>query len=60
MDTVQATMLGCGLMLAGWATANFDAHRWHLAGQRTPIDTLTVLSFALPFAGLVMIAATAA
>jgi hypothetical protein len=60
MDSVQATMVGCGLMLAGWAADNFNVHRWHVAGLRTPVDALTVLSFALPFAGLVVIAASAA
>ena len=55
MDSVQATIVGCGLMLAGWAADNLDACRWHVAGQRTPIDALTLL----PFAGLIVIAATA-
>jgi hypothetical protein len=59
MDSVQATIVGCGLMLAGWAADNLDACRWHVAGQRTPIDALTLLSFVLPFAGLIVIAATA-
>jgi hypothetical protein len=57
VDSVQATMLGCGLMLAGLAAENLDARRWRTAGHRTPIDALTMLTAILPFAGLIVIAA---
>ena len=57
MDSVQATIVGCGLLLAGLAADNFDAHRWRVAGQRTPIDALTLLSVVLPIVGLLVIAA---
>ncbi|MDP4022314.1 hypothetical protein Q8W71_06745 [Methylobacterium sp. NEAU 140] len=57
MGSMNMLMVGCGLVLAGLAAENLAARRWLAAGRPASLDVLTVLAFALPAAGLGVMAA---
>lgn len=59
MMTALVSVLGCCLVLAGFAAENCAEHRWLAAGRPAPLDTLAVLALALPAAGLALMAALA-
>ncbi|MDP4023588.1 hypothetical protein Q8W71_13195 [Methylobacterium sp. NEAU 140] len=56
----MGSAVGCGLVLAGLAADGCIARRWLAAGRPAPFDPLAVLAFALPAAGLALMAAVAA
>jgi hypothetical protein len=53
----QAMLVGCGLIIAGLLADNLAAHRWLVSSRPARLDVATVLAFALPAAGLAVMAA---
>ncbi len=50
-------LVGCGLIIAGLLADNLAAHRWLVSSRPARLDVATVLAFALPAAGLAVMAA---
>ena len=51
-----ASIVGCCLVLAGFAAEKFAEHQWLAAGGPARLDACAVLSLALPAAGLTLMA----
>ncbi|WP_267360502.1 hypothetical protein [Methylobacterium sp. GC_Met_3] len=54
------SLLGCGLVLTGFAAERFAEQRWLAAGRPGSVDACAVLALALPAVGLTLMAAIAA
>jgi hypothetical protein len=53
-------LVGCGLILAGLLADNLAARRWLASSGPAQLDAACVLAFALPAAGLAVMATLSA
>jgi hypothetical protein len=53
-------LVGCGLIVAGLLADNFAVRRWLASSGPAQLDVACILAFALPAAGLAVMATSSA